>query len=297
MSGMRRVGLLVAAAGLAAGILAGCSSGDEGATSGAAGRAGVPAAEQPGQDALVQSRDQAGKPADRQVAAGQLALKQRKLARTASMTVRAKRVDEATADARAIAAEAGGYTGSERSHERSATLTLTVPAEKLDQVLDELEKLGKRVDREVSVQDVTDTVVDVDSRVASQRRSLARARALFDQAESISDIVSVEQELAGREAELESLLARQQALQGQVAMAPITLTLVQRERAAETDDDPGGFLAGLSGGWRAFTLALSAAATVLGAVAPFVVFIGVPAGGLYWALRRRRRKAVDPAAA
>jgi hypothetical protein len=57
---------------------------------------------------------------------------------------------------------------------------------------------------------VTDEVVDVDSRIASQRRSIDRIRVLLDQAVNIDDIVRIESELADREAEMDSLLQRQE---------------------------------------------------------------------------------------
>lgn len=181
----------------------------------------------------------------------------RKLARTASATLRARDVEAAAGQARDIATDLGGYVGSERTSDDSARLTLNVPGEKLDQALDRLAKIGTLTSREVSVEDVTDSVVDVDSRITSQRKSVARARALLDKAESISEIVTVEEELASREAELESLLARQQSLAGQAAMAPVHVTILQRSAPPADSDDDTGFLAGLTGGWDAFTSVLA----------------------------------------
>ena len=50
-------------------------------------------------------------------------------------------------------------------------------------------------------------------------------RACSPKATSISEIVSVEGELTRREADLESLLAKQKSLAGQTQLATITLTL------------------------------------------------------------------------
>lgn len=196
-------------------------------------------------------------------------------------------VEAAAAKARDAATRAGGYTGSERSGPRGATLTLTVPGEKLDSTLDELQRLGKKKTRELTVDDLTESVVDVDSRIKSQRKSVARARELLDRAQSIDDISTVESELAERESELESLLARQESLRGQAAMAPITLSISDADVQAGTDDDDTGFLAGLTGGWDAFTTTMGVLAQVLGATLPFLLVFGIPAGLLVWLLRRR----------
>lgn len=219
----------------------------------------------------------------------------RKLARTASLKIRVPNMEEAAADARQLADRVGGFVGSESSRKTSTRMTLVVPGTKLDSVLTDLEELGTRIDRKISIDDVTDEVVDVDSRVKSQRRSVIRARALLDRANTISEIVRVEEELADREEELESLLARQEALQGQVAMAPITLALLPtkpkpKPSKSDDDDEPVGFLAGLAGGWDAFVTVLTGLATAVGAAAPFLLVFGLPALGVLWAWRRRRHK-------
>lgn len=318
---MRKLALLLASVGLTAGLIAGCSSsgGVDSTGSDSAGKAplserqSAPRMQKDGHKAsadLARSGDAApaveqqmdgtaaGKQAPKPPSAEQeqeptdkIGDRNRKLARTASMKLRAKDIDEAAADARAIAAKAGGYVGSEESREKSVSLTLTVPGTKLDSVLDQLEKLGERVEREIGVKDVTEAVVDVNSRVETQRRSVTRARALLDRAQTISEILRIEQQLASREARLESLLKRQELLRGQVAMAPIVLSIlpVKAPVAAEKDDDePGGFLAGLAVGWNAFTKALAAGMTALGAAAPFLVTLGIPALIALWVLRRRR---------
>jgi len=62
---------------------------------------------------------------------------------------------------------------------------------------------------------------------------------------------------------------------------------------APAENPDNGFIAGLTGGWNAFTATFSALATALGAVLPFLVLlalIGVP----LWRFRHRLRR--QPAA-
>jgi hypothetical protein len=210
----------------------------------------------------------------------------RKLARSARISLTTSKIGDVVARARAIATGAGGYPGQESTTDKSASLTLSVPAAKLDGVLDQLGGLGEVARREISAQDVTAQVIDVDARLKNQRASVERIRALLAKAESVSDIASVEGELTSRQSELESLEQQQASLAGQVAMATVALSVSTSARAAE---ESGGFLAGLSGGWNAFLDFCGWALHVLGAVAPFAVVFGVPLGfGLWW-LRRRRR--------
>ena len=88
--------------------------------------------------------------------------------------------------------------------------------------------------------------------------SIARVRTILSRADKIGDVVAVEGELSRRDAELESLQARQRALAGQVNYATITLQLqAGRAAAAAPAADRGGFAGGLAAGWHAFTAAVA----------------------------------------
>ncbi|ATL31222.1 DUF4349 domain-containing protein [Streptomyces formicae] len=195
--------------------------------------------------------------------------------RTARLTVRVKDVPAALDRARTAAEDAGGIVGSENTsrdgagRERSR-IVLRVPQAKYDDVLASLEGTGKLVDREAKAQDVTDQVVDVESRVASQRASVARVRELMDKATKLSDVVSLEGELSTRQADLEALLARQASLKDRTSMATITLSLAESPVRAEAKGDDTSFLDALSGGWDAFVTMLRWIGVALAAVLPFL---------------------------
>ncbi|GAA4541656.1 DUF4349 domain-containing protein [Amycolatopsis samaneae] len=221
------------------------------------------------------------------VPAGQPGVTDRKLVRTARLELSTSTVADVVGRGRAVARAAGGYTGQESSGGRSATLSLAVPAEKLDGVLDELAGLGKTVKRELNAQDVTEQVVDVDARLATQRASVDRMRALLAKAGSVSEVSSVENELTRREADLESLQRRRESLAGSVAMATITLT-VSEGAPPPAAEGPGGFLGGLVDGWHAFLVFGGGLLTVLGAMAPFLLALAIPATAVFLWLRKRR---------
>ncbi|UZJ33724.1 DUF4349 domain-containing protein [Streptomyces endophytica] len=209
------------------------------------------------------------------------------------------------ARARAVVDGAGGYPAAPTTdrdpegHERSR-LVLRVPPAEYDAVLVRLARLGTVVSRQISAKDVTGQVVDVDSRVRTQRASVARVRALMEKAASIGDIVSLESELSRRQADLESLEAQLKSLKDRTAMATVTLLLRQPDAAPDgaSDDDTRSFGDALSGGWRAFLAAVKWLLVALGAVLPFAVAVGLLYGlwrlvrdRLPSALRRRNRAA------
>ncbi|WP_369195300.1 DUF4349 domain-containing protein [Streptomyces djakartensis] len=194
--------------------------------------------------------------------------------RTAELTVQVEDVPEALDRARARAEDAGGYVGNETTtrdeegRERTRVV-LRVPVEKYEEVLTDLEGSGRLLERSAKAQDVTDQVVDVESRVRTQRASVARIRELMDRATKLSDVVTLEGELSTRQADLEALLARQASLKDRTSLATITLSLSRTPVAEAAEDDDPGFLDALAGGWHAFLTMLRWLAVALGAVLPF----------------------------
>jgi cytochrome c oxidase assembly factor CtaG len=68
------------------------------------------------------------------------------------------------------------------------------------------------------------------------------------------------------------------------------VTLLGPQAAAKTpDNDPPGFLSGLGAGWKALVTSLTVLLTVLGALLPWLLAIGLPAWAILWAIRRYRR--------
>lgn len=201
--------------------------------------------------------------------------------RTADLSVRVKDVPAALDKARAVAENAGGIVGGETTdrdgdgRERSR-VTLRVPQESYEEVLGELSGAGRLLERTVTAKDVTDQVVDVDSRIKSQRASVARVRELMDRATKLSDVVTLEGELGSRESELEALLARQASLKDRTTLATITLRLSEAPaKGAGGEDDGPGFADALSGGWHAFVTVLRWIALVLAAVLPFAAVVAL----------------------
>ncbi|MFD3578691.1 DUF4349 domain-containing protein [Streptomyces sp. NPDC058644] len=223
--------------------------------------------------------------------------------RTATLTVRVKDVPKALDEARAAATDAGGVVGDEttdrdgRGHERSR-IVLRVPQDRYEEVLTALEGTGKLIERKAKAQDVTEQVVDVESRVKSQRASVERVRELMDKATKLSDVVTLEGELSSRQSELEALLAQRSSLKDRTSMSTITLSLSETavKKVDAGDDDPT-FVDALSGGWNAFVTMLRWLAVAIGAILPFAAVAALLF--LLWQRlvrpRLPRRPAVAPA--
>ncbi|MFE6494705.1 DUF4349 domain-containing protein [Streptomyces sp. NPDC057748] len=293
---------LVLAAGLVAGLLAlsGCGGSDSASdTSSGDSKRAIGAPERGAADAAAGKAEQetGGSPSQQKSQDGAQGKKSDALPsgthviRTASLSVEVGSVPKAAVLARSAAEGAGGLVASEETERVDDThevshLVLRVPQGEYEAVLKRLAGTGKLLSRTSSAKDVTDQVVDVESRIATQRASVARVRKLMDRAERLSDVVTLEGELSSRQASLESLLAQQASLKDRTTLATITLDLSEPETVAKDDDDGPGFLDALSGGWHAFVTALLWLAMAVGAAAPFLAALAVlvPA----WRLLRRR---------
>ncbi|MFD2766914.1 DUF4349 domain-containing protein [Micromonospora eburnea] len=297
--GLRRA-VPLAAVGLVAVLAVGACSADGG--SGASDSQARPAVGG-AVDADGAAKAEAGAGQDTGAAGGSgaadLRVDQRSIIYTGTMQVRVDDVERAARDAIARAREAGGFVGGDQrtseSADAKAELTLRVPADRFTAVIDGLAGLGKQERREIRTEDVTEETVDLDARIATQRARVDSARKLLARATSINDLVTLENEVGRREADLASLEAKKRRLADLTALSTITVTFVGPQAVTVTeDDDELGFLVGLRGGWSAFLSTLSVALTVLGAVLPFALVIGVPVAVLI-RLARRRTPPAGPA--
>ncbi|WP_199547662.1 DUF4349 domain-containing protein [Streptomyces sp. N35] len=224
--------------------------------------------------------------------------------RTATLRVRVENVPSALDKVRTAAADAGGIVGSEttdrdgKGKERSR-IVLRVPQEQYGKVIEALEGTGKVLERSDKAEDVTEQVVDVDSRIKTQKASVARIRELMDQATKLSDVVTLEGELSTRQADLEALLAQQASLKDRTSLATITLHLNETgEKPEPKEDDDPGFLDALSGGWNSLVNVAKWIVIVVLAIAPWAAVLLILF--LVWRalaprLPRRRTPVLEPA--
>jgi hypothetical protein len=319
---------LVVAAAVTAGLallVAGCSGSSKKATSAAAtasasaggtyGSVAEPAAPASAPfaaaspSAAASSAAAAGEAAPASLAPGVVGsqislLHDRDIIYVADITVRAKDVNSAVSQVRDITNGQEGIVFAEQVNRvskdpqspaaASATMTLKVPPNQLDPILDQIGRVGTELSRNKHSDDVTGQVVDVGARIGAANDSLTRLRQLFQHAGNVTDLANVEGQIAQREADLESLESQQRTLAAQTAAATITVNLVTAPPvvapiAPTKHAHVVGFVKGLHGGWHAFTKAVSGFATALGALLPFLVVLLILGLGAVIVRRRMTR--------
>ncbi|MFC9701837.1 DUF4349 domain-containing protein [Streptomyces sp. NPDC056943] len=277
-------------------VLTGCGAGADDSAGHAKG--GGSAARADGGKAAPEGAADAASGSEKAPTAPGKAAQPQHVIRTASLSVEVEDAAKALVTARRVAAGAGGRVENESTERLDDTyvvsrVVLRVPQEQYDAVLTELAGTGKLLARKADAKDVTEQVVDVESRIATQRASVARVRALMQRAEKLADVVTLEGELSRRQADLESLLAQQSSLKDRTTLATITLELTEKEKpGADKEEDEGrpGFWDALSGGWNALVGALAWVLIVLAALAPWLA-LALIAFLLWRRLIRPRRAA------
>jgi len=266
----------------------GCSA-DQGASSDKAGSsAGIAA----GDAALKDSPEPA---AARNAGIVENAAQTRSVIATGSVNLRGDDVQAARDEVAAIVAAHGGTIDDERSSSdrkgvlRTSRLVLRIPSSDFTAALGELKKVAELKSVTSKAEDVTTQVIDNRVRVAAQERSIKRIAQLLDRAQSIRDIMAIEGQLTSRQAALESLQSQQAWLTDQTSLATITVS-IDRTDVPAAKADRTGFLAGLSAGWHGLTATVVGILTVLGAVLPFAVVIGLLAWPVWFVIRRFVRR-------
>ncbi|WP_169923737.1 DUF4349 domain-containing protein [Propionicimonas paludicola] len=220
------------------------------------------------------------------------------LVRTAQVALRVPELLPAVARLRLLASSHQGQVTSEQlsleegGSATSSYVVLEVAANQLDDALAAVGGLGEVLSRQVTTDDVTTQVADIDARLRNLDASIARLTKLMERAGNLGDLASMEEQLTARQGERDSLAAQQKALAGQVARSTITVTLLTPGQVVTTTTP--GFLGGLQAGWDGLIKAFAIAATLLGVLLPFLALaalIVIPI--LWWRHRRNRRRAAQ----
>ncbi len=238
----RAAALLAAAELLAAVFLTGC--GDAAASSDKSMYAAAPesnaAAAQGAYDTYGTSEsadydavsDEAGEPASSE-AKSSTATSGRKLIRTVNMEVETREYDGFLSSLQNEVQSRGGYienmdnyNGSSYSGGRSArhvSLTLRIPKDELDGFLDMVSGLGNVVRQFENVEDVTLSYVDMESHRNALRTEQDRLLELLERAESLEDIITIEDRLANVRYQLESMESQLRTMDNQVDYGTVRL--------------------------------------------------------------------------
>lgn len=213
--------------------------------------------------------------------------------RTGRARVEVDSLEAAVESLQTLADRMDGYTTdvtirTGRQQRREAAVTLRIPAERFDSVISGLEPLGRVEMVTVSSQDVGEEYVDVQARVANERRLEERLLDLLAQRTGdLEDVLAVERELARVRSSIDRQEGRLRYLRSQVAMSTLTVDL--HEPASVIGSYRGENVIGgaFRAAWQNFVRVIAGIIASLG----FVVPLGAIVALVWWGVRMARRRA------
>ena len=171
---------------------------------------------------------------------------EKKIIRTAGMTIKTQRYDEALASLESTCLGQGGWIESTNENTnsysglRTAYLTLRVPQETLDSFLEGTEGLGRVTSRNESAQDMTASYQDTQTRLNTQLALMERLQALITESADLSDLLALESQIADTQYQIDTLQTSLNRTDRQVSYSTVSITL-QEEKAPELTDTSVSF--------------------------------------------------------
>jgi len=210
--------------------------------------------------------------------------------RSGTATMQVDSLDRAIALVHGLARRVGGFIGSSttqsgRGAVPAATLEIRMPADRFEDAVEGLRPIGRVESVNVSAQDVGEEYVDVQARMANDRRLEARLIELVARRTGkLSDVLEVEQELSRVREEIERYQGRLRYLQTRAAVSTLSLT-VHMPIPVVDEGSPGVMGEAVRDAWRNFIAVVAFLIQSLGVIIP----LGVCVFAGWLAVRRFRR--------
>lgn len=224
----------------------------------------------------------------------------RKIIRNAELSLEAENPEQAQQQITSIAEMKGGFVVESQqssSDIKSTTrdtviMTVRVPADKFSETLEEIRKTASRIVVEsVKGQDVTEEFIDIEAQLKAKKALEQQFMEIMKRANTVDDALSVQSQLAEVRGAIERIEGRKRFLENQASLSTIKIRLQTAKVFAASSE---GFGDRLSDAFTAgFDVALNfvlGLVTVVIAVLPFALFIGLPGYLVFGYLWRRQTR-------
>jgi hypothetical protein len=206
-----------------------------------------------------------------------------------TITVGSGLFDSKLADARALVEQEQGFiSGTDAQSNpitndqiRTGVVTFMVPADKFDQTIDGLARLGQLQNEHISGNDVSAQYVDLQARLANEAAQRDAMLVLLKRAQSISDIIAVQTQIGQITGQIEQLKGQIQYIEHNTAYSTVTVNLLEAGAPVQViRQDSWGFASAISDAAHNFVTTINYVVTGLGAIGPILIVLGL--GYLLW---------------
>ena len=228
----------------------------------------------------------------------------RKIIQSTSVDIEVEEVGGSFQDIIRFAETAGGFVASSsfsnRDEEQIADVTIRVPANQYQSVLANIRGMGTVTTESSDANDVTEEYTDLQARLRTLSATEQRYLELLGQANTINEILTVQDRLDVVRGQIEQVLGRINLLEHLTDLATITVHLRPPAAVVEAPADDGGGvnpLESASAAWETSLDALRVVAAVALVIVVFSWWLVPPLAALAlvarWLLGRRPRQVIN----
>jgi hypothetical protein len=216
------------------------------------------------------------------------------------MTITVSNTSEAADKAAVLAEDADGRVDSRSEDAGSGngrartSVVLRVPVAKLDGAVRDLKLLGTVQNAETRSEDVTAQRVDLDARIKALQTSVDRLLAIMRDAKDPDALITAENALSQRQADLDSLRAQRDLLGDRIDYSTVDVTFVAEQIGGPSPQRYEGFTGQIERGWNGLVSVLDTLVLLFGLLLPWLGALAVACGILYVVIRVVRRRGDAP---
>ena len=223
--------------------------------------------------------------------AGQLAVTDRKIIFTASLSLDVVDAEKAFSNCEIFVAKYGGFVA-QSSLQKSdtqvlATAVLRVPASRATELMNSLAGLGTVTSRSSGSDDITSQYIDVQARLKVLRAEEQQLVGFLKKATNIKDMLAVQEQLRTVRTEIEQYEGQQRYMDNATSLATVTAQLVQTTDAFVA---PRGFGSAFVQSLARFGHGLAAVWTWFGGSVVVIAFYGFLIWALAWIILRLMKR-------
>lgn len=167
---------------------------------------------------------------------------ERKIIKTRSIEMQTTEYDEFIRQFELAVKEYGGYvesasqSGSKDAGRRYSNYIVRIPAERFDEFTNKVGDLGTVTYSNEYIDDVTESYIDIEARLSALDAQLDAYMKLMDKAESIEDILQIQQYISDVTYQIESYTARLNSYKSKIAYSTLELSLSEVTRVTVTTE-------------------------------------------------------------
>ncbi|WP_082684178.1 DUF4349 domain-containing protein [Lentibacillus amyloliquefaciens] len=224
----------------------------------------------------------------------------RKIIYTANLRIEVTDYQETVDAIHGEVSDRGGYIVESNMHEGDGERTTTcqvkvrVPQEQFEAFVQKVEDGSNHVmESSTSGRDVTEEYVDLESRLESKQVVEERLQSFMEQAEETEDLLTISDDLATVQQEIEELTGRMNYLENKVDLATVTIHIEENNVSLSGEEDLNTWEKTKDQFMKSVNFLLSAFSGIFVFVAgnlPVLLILALIGTAVFWVIRKRRKK-------